>query len=286
MTNYSENIKKLRKNKGLTQAGLASGITSQGVISKIEKNTISPGIDLLNKIAERLDTSLIDLLSKNDNDELQYVYSHINNLILRREYELLADYFYTEPMIQSIQEHDEGYYRWVQAIVVGLHEGSYEDGIEELKNALKCNNEKQLQVRILNNLSAFYSMIREYDEALHYSQQATKLAHQISIGTNLKQQIFFQQARLYSDLKKYREAIFESQLAIQFTVDVGNLFLLDDLYLLLGDSYKELEELKEAKENVDIAYTIAKIKSHSQLMPYIERTQKQIQELSKNDSTI
>lgn len=180
-----------------------------------------------------------------------------------------------------IKNSDAGFYYWIEAIIIGLNEGKIEEGIEKLKEALEYNTDSELHIRILNNLAAFYSEIEEYDKALHYSEQATKLAKRKSLNAHLKQQIFFQQARLQSNLRKYNEAIFESKLAIQYTVEVGNLFLLDDLYLLLANSYKELKEYESAKENVEIAYTIAKVKSHSQLIPYIDRTQKQIEALNE-----
>lgn len=279
MTNYSKNIKKWRKKKKWTQAELASGITSQGMISKIEKNTISPDIDLLEKIAYKLDSTLIDLLTNDSNDELNFIYSHINNLILKREYELLAGYVDSENKIEKIKKQNKGYYYWIQAIISALHYGKYEEGIELLELALKNNKDIQLNVRILNNLSAFYSVIEKYEDALDYSQQAKKLADTIQIDNKLKQQIYFQQARLHSNIQEYSDAIFFSKIAVEYTVSINSLFLLDDLYLLIGNSYKELGELKKAEENTNIAYTIATIKSHSQLLPYIERTQKQIEEL-------
>ncbi len=92
--NYAENIKRIRLRKKYTQSELADGIASQGMISKIEKKQLSPDIDLLEAIAEKLNCSIMDLLTNNNDDELKQVYSYMNDLVKRREYSLLGLLFF------------------------------------------------------------------------------------------------------------------------------------------------------------------------------------------------
>jgi len=56
------NIKSRRLQLGLSQAQLASGIATQGTISNVEKGTHTPSIELLMGIAQRLKTTLDQLV--------------------------------------------------------------------------------------------------------------------------------------------------------------------------------------------------------------------------------
>lgn len=83
MIYYAHNIRQLRKEKGFTQSKLAENITSQGVISKIEKEIISPDIKTLQAIADKLNISLHDLLFEStEKNMLQQFYSQVNILLI------------------------------------------------------------------------------------------------------------------------------------------------------------------------------------------------------------
>jgi transcriptional regulator with XRE-family HTH domain len=57
-----QSIRVLRKNKGLTLAELARKVDSHvGNLSRIERNTARPSLDLLYKISDALDYSLSDI---------------------------------------------------------------------------------------------------------------------------------------------------------------------------------------------------------------------------------
>lgn len=56
---YGEQIKKLRKKRGMSQSEFAKVLgISQVSVSKIESNTLSPGREVLEKIAEKLEIPL------------------------------------------------------------------------------------------------------------------------------------------------------------------------------------------------------------------------------------
>lgn len=59
----SDNIKKIRKEKGLTQKDLAKGIgKSIRMVQKYEKGEVYPSIDILNNIADILEVTLNDFI--------------------------------------------------------------------------------------------------------------------------------------------------------------------------------------------------------------------------------
>lgn len=69
-----ENIRRIRKSKGLTMKELGSiiGISEQGV-GNYERGDREPGIDMMNKIAEALDASVNELIGapERENDSIE-----------------------------------------------------------------------------------------------------------------------------------------------------------------------------------------------------------------------
>lgn len=278
MLNYAENIKKIRKRKNYTQSELAKDIASQGMISKIEKRQLSPDIDLLEAIADKLDCSLMDLLSDNNESELNQVYSYIDDFVSRREYQLLEHFFENDSMIKTIKEENESYYKWISGIILSQNKKRYEDGIAEMVHALNVSLNDQLTTRILVGLSGLYSETGQFEESLECLLEASTLSENVTLDIKLKQTINFQLARVYSVMEKFDQSIFYNRLAIQFAVEQDSLYLLDDLYLLLADSYLRINQINKAKANITLANTIAELRGNTQLIPYIELTQNQITE--------
>jgi transcriptional regulator with XRE-family HTH domain len=61
----SQNIKSLRRDRGLAQErlGLESGV-DRTLVSKIERQLANPSLEILSKIADYLEVSVIELLTK------------------------------------------------------------------------------------------------------------------------------------------------------------------------------------------------------------------------------
>lgn len=276
MLNYAENIKKIRKRKNFTQAELAAGIASQGMISKIEKKQISPDIDLLEAIADKLDCSLMELLADSDDNQWHQMYSYINNLVKLREYKLLEQFVSNEPMIEMLKIENKPYYHWLCGIILSEIKQDYKKGIREMKLALSLSRDQQLSIRILVGLSALYSELNQSDQSIDYLLEASTLSEKGEVDLELKQSLNFQIARMYSVMEEFNKSIFYNRIAIQFAVEHDSLYVLDDLYLLLADSYLRTKQLNKAQSNIDLAKAIATVKSNNKLLPYIELTKQQI----------
>lgn len=283
MLHYSTNIKALRQAKNLTQAELAEGIASQSVISNIEKGTISPGIDILEKIATKLGISLQDLLF-NDDDEtkLTQLYSYIDQLLKKRNYIELKNIVQQHTDMKILIERHPAYFKWLNSLIEIHVNDNIDEGIQLSKEALAQTDDNAFKVRILIGLAGDYSNINDLNTALEYLKQGKDLSQKTDIDTSLQFKINYQLARLHSVTQNIQEAIFHSKLAIQYTIEHESLELLDDLHLLLGDAYLTLEKLDLAEEYTQRAHTLATLKNNAVLLPYIERTLLQIE----NQSTI
>lgn len=75
-----DNVRKFRKSRGLTLEQLAEKIeSSSGTLSHIEKGTRNPSLDMLNKIADALGVTSMDLMAGDSQAENAY-FSEINSM--------------------------------------------------------------------------------------------------------------------------------------------------------------------------------------------------------------
>lgn len=94
--NIGDNIKKYRKMKGLTQIDLGKLIgKSVSTIQKYESNSVKPDIDTIKNIAQKLDTSMSNIIG--DDDELEFQ-AHIEG------YADDIDVFYKSPSDVEIEK--------------------------------------------------------------------------------------------------------------------------------------------------------------------------------------
>lgn len=99
--NLGENIKKYRKQKGLTQKELASkvGVTAS-TITKYEKGDLQPNLDTIKEIAKALDISYVEIIDDNQVDLAQQT---INKLVRS----IVGDEIYTEVKIDQEERLNE-----------------------------------------------------------------------------------------------------------------------------------------------------------------------------------
>ena len=89
-------LRQLRKSKGITLAELAERAGSHvGNLSRIERRTAKPSLDLLYRLSEALDFSLAEIFSAADNrnhDDKQVALNSVFIALLDQDRELLLDF--------------------------------------------------------------------------------------------------------------------------------------------------------------------------------------------------
>ena len=89
LTAYGKTLKRIRKQRGLTQDGLAELLnTSKQVISRYENGQRSPKVSIVGEYAERLGVPITDLTD----DEQTAATSSNPDILSSREHELVAIY--------------------------------------------------------------------------------------------------------------------------------------------------------------------------------------------------
>ena len=88
-----DNIKKIRKARGYTLVQLADKIeSSSGTLSHIENGTRNPSLDMLNKIADALDVSTLDLMAGDAAAENMY-FDTINKMTNPEKSDVVSEDF-------------------------------------------------------------------------------------------------------------------------------------------------------------------------------------------------
>ena len=92
-TNFSEKLKLLRKNKGITQQALANAIgEKRSIIANYESNNSTPGFEVLNK------------LSNFFNVPVGYLTGKTNSLVSEYSFKTLEDYIDSVCLAMHISE--------------------------------------------------------------------------------------------------------------------------------------------------------------------------------------
>lgn len=119
--NIGDNIKKIRKEKGLTQKQLAEAIgVSTITIQNYENNRRQPNIDMLNKIGSVLDVFIFSFEEENKTDENRKNYS-------------LEQYMYSLGY-EIIMDSAEGY------VILKAPEGEYEITMNDLSELISSTD--------------------------------------------------------------------------------------------------------------------------------------------------
>lgn len=111
-------IKTKRQAQGMTQRALAQGICTQAVISKIEKGTVMPSVELFAKLSSRL------ALSQEEINQLFHVRNLAQQTIFNQEMRRILeqrDYKALEVVLNRLDPtqlagDDVYYYQWLQAV--------------------------------------------------------------------------------------------------------------------------------------------------------------------------
>ena len=133
MKHYSEIIKEYRLKRNLSQKSLSNGICAQSIISKIEKNELTPSVELFFKIINKLEIPF-DLFSEQFCTELNKKSTstlntpEISKLLENRDYVTL-NLIINTLSTDNLSFSDSLYYKYLSGII----ECSYNKNIENSK---------------------------------------------------------------------------------------------------------------------------------------------------------
>ncbi|WP_294741071.1 helix-turn-helix domain-containing protein [uncultured Exiguobacterium sp.] len=254
-------VKQLRIEKKMTQKELCEGICSQAEISKIENGLNSPTVELLQKIAVRLN-SPIAILFENlyVNEEVELFDHKISNLLREENYDQIIQFI-------SKYNHEDNIDLIILSayfqIIVDMKQDRFDfrTAASLLSNLLfkydVWNESISLFIRIKTAIANLYAEHELYhlttSAFIEIETLLEKLESSLYVTSLIK--IYFNHAQilLYQDM--FEEAHIFIQKGINLCLDSQQTFLLGHLYFQLGN-YQEAVGNPLFQKTYTVAYTL------------------------------
>lgn len=171
-----EKIKRRRKEISMTQIDLAEGICTQAMVSRLEKQKVRPSRDLMEKLADRMDTPMSYFYGE---DSLETRHSQVSQLckmirqhLDRREYDSVAYLVETnhELVARSVGE-DKLFFEWIKGLLYTHRDGDYDKALKHLIAIEEGTKKGELRVEIIDSIGNQYQRKQEYNKAEEYYQK-------------------------------------------------------------------------------------------------------------------
>lgn len=236
-TKLANLIKTKRKNLHLSQKALAEGICTQTIISRLEKEEVTPSIDIFFKIVKKLDIPMNEVaelfdISIKESDFYNTLYtSEIEELLYKRDYKTLS-IILSSVNNKNLDEEDSIFYDWINSILTYHIDNKLDLALAKLQTLLEKTKEGTLiYCNILNTIGNLYSEKNLPDVAMPYFQKIIPY-HHLLMGTPSEQSFYYGIARIYMANNELNEATKWNSLAISKLLEAKSFKMLGDNYFL------------------------------------------------------
>ncbi|NEZ47208.1 helix-turn-helix domain-containing protein [Clostridium niameyense] len=269
-----EKIKRRRKELNMTLKDLAGDRITPGQISLVESGKSNPSMDLLEYLAESLNTSIEYLMESEDTQAekiCEYYENIIESSILNDNLNLAEEYL--ERSLHYVEKYDLEYRKAKNLYLRGLiymYKGELPIAQQFLLSSnvifIKNNNFEEI-VDTFVNLGKITIKLKAYHSSCSYFQQAEKVYNDNDIGNDyLLAEIYYYIAYTYFKLDNLNKAIDYSYLANEKFKQLNNKKEYANTLLLLAQEYSKKGDIDAAiryssktlsvfKEVEDVKYT-------------------------------
>lgn len=276
-------IKKKRKELGLTQAQLAEGITTQTMISKIERGDINPSSQSIKKIAYRLHTSVgyfygEEVKNSESNSQTQFI-NYVRRLLHHQDYETLN--ILLDSNTNLVDESKDKYllyfFTWANTVVQEKLNGNTMKAIETLANIIENVNDEELLFDIYVSLGSFYTKLDNYSKAEENFSMGIKL-YTNKLGYNKKVKLLYNYSRTLIKLNHMNDAIHLVYEAIDLVLKNDSIYFLGSLLTLKAYILSQLENYDKAIQVYEEAIVILRLSGEEKLEVLAQRNMKSVKE--------
>lgn len=270
-----EKIKRRRKDLNMTLKDLAGDRITPGQISLVESGKSNPSMDLLEYLAEALNTS-IEYLMESEETQAEKICTYFENIaesyiinedLTQGEQYIEKSLYYAEKYNLEYRKAKNLYLRGVIYMTKDEHAVAQQFFLSANVIFIKNNNYEET-IKAFVNLGKITMELKAYHSSCSYFQQAENVYTENDIGNDfLLGQIYYYLACVYFKLESTEKAINYSYLAKEKFRQLDNkreyartLLLLSEEYNKKGDvdnaikySKKTLEVYKEINDLMHIA---------------------------------
>ncbi len=268
-------LKEIRKANGLSQAELAAGICTQATISLIEKKGQVPSTKILLSICQRLGVPMTMVIA-NETDEVHELLDKVQGLLFD------GDFKQGEIVIQAISIHelvsadDYKRYYYYQGQLKLLADQKPDDALFFFNRAFNqyiISPTDVYGVLCTIGISRSYLLKNAPDRARLYVQQAveslTGIELTVAVDLQLELTIYGSLAAIYHELHEEKTAAKYAHQAIDRAVGQKSLYLLDYLYLILGQA-ERVDNQQQALADLATAQTLATVRQHTGILEQVK----------------
>ncbi|MTK10856.1 MAG: helix-turn-helix transcriptional regulator [Clostridiaceae bacterium] len=270
-----EKIKRRRKELNMTLKDLAGDRITPGQISLVESGKSNPSMDLLEYLAEALNTS-IEYLMESEETQAEKICTYFENIaesyiinedLTQGEQYIEKSLYYAEKYNLEYRKAKNLYLRGIIYMTKDEHAVAQQFFLSANVIFIKNNNYEET-IKAFVNLGKITMELKAYHSSCSYFQQAENVYTENNIGNDfLLGQIYYYLACVYFKLESTEKAINYSYLAKEKFKQLDNkreyartLLLLSEEYNKKGDvdnaikySKKTLEVYKEINDLMHVA---------------------------------
>jgi transcriptional regulator with XRE-family HTH domain len=281
-------IKELRRDVGLTQEGLAEGICTQALISRIEKGDIYPSATALYQISKKLGVDVNYFFEIGTTPRLDYIKE-----VERQLRKLRVKLFYEEILeIVKVEERNplfinDNYNRqlllWHRGIYVNEVQKDRESAFTILNEALmltydkkKVMSEREMSISISIGIIEFSR--NNYDKALIMFERVRKgimLTSQLN-DKAIKTRLLYNIARVLTRVGRYEESTEHCQAAIKWIIEEEHLYGFAQLNYHIGYNHELQGMYHEALPYLEKAAMLFELQHNQKLAAFITSKKKEL----------
>ncbi|WP_152657968.1 helix-turn-helix domain-containing protein [Oceanobacillus sp. CFH 90083] len=281
------NVRKRRKELGLTQQDLASDICTQAQVSNIEKGALNPSSLVLFELSKKLLVDMNYFFESNpvkSNKYFNEIKTMINQLKAQRNYTSIKYIVENELTvnINRYSSYEQRYLLWHKGIALYYLTNNFQESIEVLEKLLveeKNVSDQLLNINVKTSIAIIYQTEKDYDKACQLYKDAWDQLKGIEEAddyeTELK--ILFGLSQTLTYLKQYTESKSYSLLAISICVKRNTLYLLPDCYYQVGYNLIQLNRKEEGLHYIQTALTLYEIQGNTNLMNIVKERLEEFQ---------
>ncbi len=245
-------IREIRRNLGISQKDLADGITTQGTISALERNSSVPSSEVLAKILIRLGLTFDDIVVGENEISVARTLSEADRYCMNYEYDKVLD------VLNNITENkQDAHYLFLKTNAEMWQSENYDNAIFGYNLILQLHEQRLdiFTVLAICELGVTYSKKGDKEKSNYYFKQIPDMMEEIDLDQHVFWTLF-----LYDNLSKFYSNINDTESclktlgkAIDFAKKQATTFFLDQYYFLYAT---EIRNKKNGWDEESISYLI------------------------------
>jgi Predicted transcriptional regulators len=266
-----------RRSLNLTQSDLANGLCNQNTISKMEKHNMTPQMDVLIKICQRLDLSLNDVFSEFSSDskpEQTFILDDVEKDVLLNNLDSVEDKL---ALIQDkLKAKDRAQYDFILG-VVKFKAGNFELSSFHFDKVLRETKSDDDNIYTLMSYlfkGKIYYRQEHFDEADYYLNLINNsLKENLNVNNANGLEVIFlakMVGKAYLQIKRFDLAKQISERGLEFANDYHLSYFIDELNYNLYSVYQEGNDKDKQQLYKNRAFYCADVLNNRKLQEKIE----------------